>query len=125
MRADAVPDDVAGERLARLIDEVRSATRARNLALLGTRHEVLIEKGARRGELLQGRTRDFRTVLVPGDETSIGRYMTVEITGTTGSTFTGRVLDAPSPAADVARATTAPAAPAAPRRQRSPLPLAG
>ena len=94
--SDAVPDDVASERLGRLIEEVRAGARARNLALLGTRHEVLVEKGARRGELLQARTRDFRTVLVPGDPGQIGRYLTVELTGTTGSTFTGAVV-VPSP----------------------------
>jgi tRNA-2-methylthio-N6-dimethylallyladenosine synthase len=84
-----VSDAVASERLARLIETVRSGARARNLTLLGTRHEVLVEKAARRGELLQARTRDFKTVIVPGDESMIGRYFTVELTGTTGSTFTG------------------------------------
>jgi tRNA-2-methylthio-N6-dimethylallyladenosine synthase len=103
--SDAVPDDVASERLGRLIEEVRAGARARNLALLGTRHEVLVEKGARRGELLQARTRDFRTVLVPGDPGQIGRYLTVELTGTTGSTFIGAVV-VPSP-------------------ERRPLPMAG
>ena len=88
-----VPDDVASDRLARLIDAVRSGSRARNLALLGGRREVLVEKVARRGELLQTRTRDFRTVLVPGDESLIGTYLNVELTGTTGSTFTGQVVE--------------------------------
>jgi tRNA-2-methylthio-N6-dimethylallyladenosine synthase len=120
--SDAVPDDVASERLARLIEEVRSASRARNLGLLGTRAEVLVEKGARRGELLQGRTRDFRTVLIPGDDAMIGRYFTVELTGTTGSTFTGRLVGAAGTTdADADR----PAAPAGPRRERRPLPVAG
>jgi tRNA-2-methylthio-N6-dimethylallyladenosine synthase len=100
--SDTVSDEVAQERLARLIETVRSGTRERNLRLLGERREVLIEKTARRGELLQARTRDFKTVLVAGDESLIGRYMTVELTGTTGSTFTG-----------------------APVRERSALPLAG
>jgi tRNA-2-methylthio-N6-dimethylallyladenosine synthase len=90
--SETVPDDVASERLSRLVDTVRSATRGRNLQLLGTRHELLIEKAARRGELLQGRTRDFKTVLVPGDETMIGTYVTAEITGTTGFTFTGAII---------------------------------
>ncbi len=85
----AVSDDVASERLERLIALQRELTRARNRALLGTRHEVLIEKGARRGGLLQGRTRRHQTVLVPGDVSLIGSYLTVELTGTTGSTFTG------------------------------------
>jgi tRNA-2-methylthio-N6-dimethylallyladenosine synthase len=123
--SDAVPDDVASERLARLIHEVRAASRARNLTLLGTRAEVLVEKGARRGELLQARTRDFRTVLIPGDDTMIGRYFTVEFTGTTGSTFTGKLVgasDAPAPG-DGARAATPELT--APRRERRPLPLAG
>jgi tRNA-2-methylthio-N6-dimethylallyladenosine synthase len=99
-----VPAEVAAERMARLLDTVRGIARETNLRLLGEgrRHEVLVEKGARRGELLQARTRDFKTVLVAGDESMIGRYYTVELTGTTGSTFTGAVV-----------------------RAREPLPLAG
>ena len=91
--SETVTDAVAAERLGRLIDAVRGGSRARNMTLLGTRHEVLVEKGARRGqELLQARTRDFKTVLVPGDDTMIGTYLTVELTGTTGSTFTGAIV---------------------------------
>ena len=91
--SETVSDAVAAERLARLIDTVRGGSRSRNMKLLGTRHEVLVEKGARRGqELLQARTRDFKTVLVPGDDSLIGTYLTVELTGTTGSTFTGAVV---------------------------------
>jgi tRNA-2-methylthio-N6-dimethylallyladenosine synthase len=87
-----VSDEVASERLQRLIETVRRGARARNMNLLGSRHEVLVEKVARRGELLQTRTRDFRTVLVPGEESLIGKYLTVELTGTTGSTFIGAVV---------------------------------
>jgi tRNA-2-methylthio-N6-dimethylallyladenosine synthase len=98
-----VPEEVAGERLQRLVAVVRGIARQQNLGLLGTRHEVLVEKLAKRGaDLLQTRTRDFKTVLVPGDESMVGRYLTVEITGTTGSTFTG-----------------------APVPERRPLPMAG
>ncbi len=93
----AVTDEVAGERLERLISAVRSAARELNIGLLGTRHEVLVEKGARRGDLLQARTRDFRTVLLPGDASLIGRYVRVELTGTTGSTFTGTVVQERAP----------------------------
>jgi tRNA-2-methylthio-N6-dimethylallyladenosine synthase len=80
--------------------------RAKNLSLLGQRRELLIEKVARDGELLQGRSRDFKTVLVAADAAAVGGYLDVELTGTTGSTFTGT-----------------PVAPARPERQ--PLPLAG
>jgi tRNA-2-methylthio-N6-dimethylallyladenosine synthase len=84
-----VSDLVAAERLERLITAVREGARRKNLALLGARREVLVEKEAKRGGLLQARSRDFKTVLVPGDERLIGSYLTVELTGTTGSTFTG------------------------------------
>jgi tRNA-2-methylthio-N6-dimethylallyladenosine synthase len=88
-----VPEHVASERLQRLVALVRAGARRRNLGLLGTRHEVLVEREAKRGEaMLMTRTRDFKTVLVPGDETMLGTYLTVELTGTTGSTFTGAIV---------------------------------
>ena len=87
-----VPEDMASERLVRLVETVRGISRAQNLRLLGRRYEVLFEKEARRGgDLLQARTRDFKTVLVPGDPSMLGAYATVELTGTTGSTFTGQL----------------------------------
>src|SRR5689334_728536 len=89
---DTVSDAVASERLDRLIKVVRSASRARNLTLLGQRREVLVEKAAKRGGLLQSRTRDFKTVMIPGDTSLIGKYLQVELTGTTGSTFLGQVV---------------------------------
>ena len=90
--SDTVPDEVATDRLERLIALVRSNARRRNLGLLGQRREVLVERVARRGEMLQTRSRDFKTVLIPGGESLIGNYLTVELTGTTGSTFTGSVV---------------------------------
>jgi tRNA-2-methylthio-N6-dimethylallyladenosine synthase len=87
--ADDVPDEVASERLERLIATMRAGARRANMAALGRRYEVLVEKEARRGGLLQARTRDFKTVIIPGEPSLIGKYLVVELTGTTGSTFTG------------------------------------
>src|SRR5688572_22455138 len=88
-----VTDDVASERMARLVETVRAGARAQNLGMLGRKCEVLVEREARRGgDLLLARTRDFRSVLVPGDASMLGRYLTVELTGTTGSTFTGAIV---------------------------------
>ncbi len=99
----SVPANVASERLQALVGTVRGMARARNIGLLGTRHEVLVEREAKRGEaMLMARTRDYKTVLVPGDASMLGTYLTVELTGTTGSTFTGTVV-----------------------RERQPLPMAG
>jgi tRNA-2-methylthio-N6-dimethylallyladenosine synthase len=88
----SVPDDVSADRMRRLVALVRATARERNLTQLGRREEVLVEKVARDGELLQTRTRDFKTVLLPGDASMIGQYFTVELTGTTGSTFTGQIV---------------------------------
>jgi tRNA-2-methylthio-N6-dimethylallyladenosine synthase len=95
--SETVPDEVATERLDRLITLARTNARRRNLGLLGQRREVLVERTARRGELLQARSRDFKTVLIPGAESLIGHYLTVELTGTTGSTFTGAVVNERQP----------------------------
>ncbi len=94
---DTIPDHVASERLARLIATVRAQAREQNLSLLGARVEVLLERQARDGALLMGRTRDWKTVLVPGDPSMINSYHTVELTGTTGSTFTGTFISADRP----------------------------
>ena len=88
-----VSDEVASERLARLVETIRGIARSANLQQLGRRHEVLMEREARRGgDLVMARTRDFKTVLVPGDASMLGSYATVELTGTTGSTFTGQIV---------------------------------
>jgi tRNA-2-methylthio-N6-dimethylallyladenosine synthase len=89
---DRVPDDVAADRLARLIDVVRAQARARNLARVGAVEEILVERPARRGELLLGRTRTNHLVLVDLPSAAIGEYHLVRLTGTTGSTFTGALV---------------------------------
>ena len=91
---DAVPEEVAAERLERLIVEVRRLARARNAGLVGTTHEILVEQMARRGSLLQGRTRQHRVAMVDGPPDWLGTYRTVRFTGTTGATFSAVPLDA-------------------------------
>lgn len=89
-----VPDEVAGARLERLIRTVRDVARRKNVALVGTTHEVLVEKVARRGDLLQSRTRTNKVVLLDAPTDWIGSYRTVRLTGTTGSTFVGAPVQA-------------------------------
>src|SRR5690606_31293097 len=59
-----VDDDVASARLARLIETAREQTRRRNIARVGEVHELLIERPARRGDLVLGRSRQNFLVLV-------------------------------------------------------------
>jgi tRNA-2-methylthio-N6-dimethylallyladenosine synthase len=90
---DTVSDTVASDRLAELIDVVRGASRRRNMGLLGTEHEVLAERMARRGDgEIQARTRDFKTVVLRAGAAVLGGYYRVRLTGTTGSTFTGEII---------------------------------
>ncbi|MCC7194867.1 MAG: tRNA (N6-isopentenyl adenosine(37)-C2)-methylthiotransferase MiaB [Gemmatimonadaceae bacterium] len=93
-----LPHEVVDERYEALVREVRAIARARNVQRVGERREVLVEKEARKGgHLLQARSRDFRTVLVPDRVAAIGDYLDVVLTGTTGSTFTGAPVAARAP----------------------------
>ncbi len=89
---DHVPEEVAAERLERLIAVVRTAARRRNLARVGTVHETLVERPSRRGGFLLGRTRGNHLVLLDLPASALGGYRQVRLTGTTGSTFTGEVV---------------------------------
>jgi tRNA-2-methylthio-N6-dimethylallyladenosine synthase len=80
---------VSGERLQRLVAAVREVARRKNVGLVGSTHEVLVEKPARRGGLLQSRTRTNKIVLMEGPADWIGSYRQARLTGTTGATFTG------------------------------------
>jgi tRNA-2-methylthio-N6-dimethylallyladenosine synthase len=88
---DHVPDEVASERLARLIECSRSQTRRRNATRVGQLHEVMVERPAKRGDLMLARTRQNFLALVSLPPTTIGEYHTVRFSGTTGSTFTGSI----------------------------------
>jgi len=94
---DHVADEVQSERLERLIALVRGGARRKNIALVGTTHEVLVEGRAKRGAMLQSRTRTNKIALVDGPDEWIGTYRRVRFTGTTGSTFIASPVDRPSP----------------------------
>ena len=96
-----VDEAVASERLQRLIAAVRHQSARRNLARVGEVHEVLVERPARRGDLLLGRTRTNHMVLLDLPDSALGQYHTVRLTGTTGSTFTGEPARAARPLAVV------------------------
>ena len=92
---DQVPDAIASARLERLIEAVRANARRKNAARVGQVHEVLVERPARRGDLMLGRTRTNHLVLLDLPASAVGEYHCCRLTGTTGSTFTG-ALAAPA-----------------------------
>jgi len=87
-----VPDEVSGERLERIIETVRTIAGEKNRALVGTISEVLFETKARRGAMLQARTRTHRVVLVEAPDSWIGSYREVRLLSTTGATFIGETV---------------------------------
>jgi tRNA-2-methylthio-N6-dimethylallyladenosine synthase len=89
---DHIPDGVASARLERLIETVRANARRKNAARVGEMHEVLVERPARRGGLMLGRTRANHLVLLELPATAVGEYHACRLTGTTGSTFTGAIV---------------------------------
>ncbi len=85
----AVPETVRGGRLQRIISVVREIAAKKNIALVGSTFEVLVEGLARRGGVLQSRTRTNKVVLLSGPPDWVGTYKRARLTGTTGATFTG------------------------------------
>jgi len=90
---DHVAEEVKAERLERLIAVARRVARGKSVALVGTEQEVLVEGHARRGDLLQGRTRTNKVALLEGPAAWIGTYRRVRLTGTSGTTFTAWPLE--------------------------------
>jgi len=90
---DHVAEEIKTERIGRLIALVRRVAKQKNVGLIGTTHEVLVEGPAKRGAVLQSRTRTNKIALLDGPAEWIGTYRRVRFTGTTGSTFTAWPLE--------------------------------
>jgi tRNA-2-methylthio-N6-dimethylallyladenosine synthase len=90
---DHVAEEIKTERIGRLIALVRRIAKQKNIGLVGTTHEVLVEGPSKRGGLLQSRTRTNKIALLEGPAEWVGTYRRVRFTGTTGSTFTAWPLE--------------------------------
>jgi tRNA-2-methylthio-N6-dimethylallyladenosine synthase len=93
--SDHIADDVARDRLERLIELHRTIQHEISAAEVGNVVEVLVEREARSAGDLLGRTDSFKVVAFPGDPSLIGRYMDVRLLHTSGSTFRGERVTAP------------------------------
>jgi tRNA-2-methylthio-N6-dimethylallyladenosine synthase len=94
-REQFVPDEVAQQRLERLITLHREIQREIYQGEVGSVVEVLVEKQGKRGGL-QGRTDSNKVVTFEGPESLIGSFAHVRLTSTSGATFAGeRVTDPP------------------------------
>lgn len=96
---DDVPDKVKRARLADLMAIQNQIMGERHAALVGTRHEVLVEGASRKNERrLFGRNLAFDRLVFEGDPAWEGRFAVVEVTDATPLTLSGRLVGAPTEA---------------------------
>lgn len=91
-KAMFVPDDVARDRLSRLIGATRFVQAEINQGEVGRVEEILVERMAKSPGMVLGRTRRNKAVVVSGDAGDIGTYVTVRLVDTTGATFIAKRL---------------------------------
>ncbi len=91
-----VPEAVARDRLARVIEVQRAIQAEINAAEVGRVEEVVVERAARSDGDVLGRTGRNKMVAFPGGAALIGRFLEVRLTGTTGATFTGEPVGEPA-----------------------------
>jgi tRNA-2-methylthio-N6-dimethylallyladenosine synthase len=87
--SDFVSDKTSGRRLEAVISLHRSIQREVNEGVLGSVHEVLIERPARSAGDVLGRTETGKVVAFPGDPEWRNTYRTVRLIATSGPTFRG------------------------------------
>ncbi len=92
---DFIPEEIAQGRLENLIDLARGIQREINQGEIGRVEEVLVEKAARDPGCVRGRTRRNKVVAFSQLNSRIGEYAMVELTGTSGPTFSGELRETP------------------------------
>jgi tRNA-2-methylthio-N6-dimethylallyladenosine synthase len=91
---DDVPEEVKRARLARLQKIQASIQEQRHQALIGTRHEVLIEGQSRRNpRMLFGRNLAFDRIVLEGDPSWKDSFVDVEIMDSTALTLSGKRVE--------------------------------
>lgn len=89
---DDIPEDVKEQRLQNLIKIHEENVAKERQATLGTTVEVLVEKqNFKDSSLLKGRTRCWKNVLFPGDESLIGTLQHVQIHSYSHQTLLGNL----------------------------------
>jgi len=90
---DDVPKEVKESRLQELLTIQERISNEQMQALLGQSVEVLVEGlSPKDPNIVRGRTRDWRNVLFPGSQKSIGTLQKVELTSFAHQTFIAKVV---------------------------------
>ena len=89
-----IPEAVKKERLARLNSVIMQSVNGANDKYIGREGEILVEGRDMRGEpMMFGKLGSLKMVYVPGDESMIGNYYKVRITGTRFNSLVGEIID--------------------------------
>jgi tRNA-2-methylthio-N6-dimethylallyladenosine synthase len=87
---DEVPQELKQRRLELLQDRISAFAAVRSRAMVGSTVRVLVERPARRGQLLAGRTECNRWVNFEGPASLIGRFADVVVTEALVNSLRGR-----------------------------------
>ncbi len=97
-RDEAVPADVAQQRLVTYQDRQRELSLAFNRAMEGQVVEVLVEGPSRHDEgVICGRTSDFKMINFPGDESETGQFRKVRVLRAFTNSLRGEPVGGPTP----------------------------
>ena len=89
-----IPEQIKKERLARLNAVILESANGANDKYMGQEGEILVEGLDTRGEpMMFGKLPCLKMVYVKGDESMIGRYRRVRITGTRFNSLLGEIID--------------------------------
>ena len=89
-----IPEEVKKQRLARLNSVIMESVNGANDKYLGIEDEILIEGLDTRGEpMLFGKLGSLKMVYVKGDESLIGSYHKVRVTGIRFNSLMGELTD--------------------------------
>ena len=89
---DDVPMDVKKARLARLQKVIVDNAAAISQSMVGTKQRILVDREARKGDQMSGRTENNRVVNFDGPESLIGNFVDVEITEALPNSLRGKML---------------------------------
>ena len=93
---DDVSDEVKKERLAIVQNTLNESTDAISKSMIGSLQKVLVEGKSKKGDTLSSRTENMRTAHFAGDESLIGKIVTIKITDGIGNSLQGELISHPS-----------------------------
>ena len=88
-----IPEEVKKQRLQKLNEVIMESVNGANDKYIGIEGEILVEGCDKRGEpMMFGKLPSLKMVYVHGDESMIGNYYKVRVTGTRFNSLVGELI---------------------------------